>query len=323
MVNNLESILFQETFEERKKRLLKSLLSQNKNHKYKRLSVSPIRYAGGKSLAVGHIIENLPNIKRLISPFFGGGSVEIAIAQKLGIKVIASDIDKPLTTYWKWQLNSPEDLYKSLKKLKPDKKTYYEVMNICRKWRKGEKKLTGLQIATYFFFNHALSYGPSFIGWPSKVYLNEKRYSKLLQRLRNFKANIKMYNWSFEKLFKKYPNDFFYCDPPYFLKEDCSTSKMFNGVYPERNKPFYHNNFNHELLRDCLKNHKGGFILSYNNCSTARNYYKDYKLLYPSWQYTMGQGETRISEVLGNRNLSKENAHIKKSHEILALKILS
>ena len=39
---------------------------------------------GGKSLAVGHIIKSLPPIKRLISPFFGGGSVEIAIAQKLG-----------------------------------------------------------------------------------------------------------------------------------------------------------------------------------------------------------------------------------------------
>ena len=115
-------------------------------------------------------------------------------------------------------MSSPEALYKSLKKLKPNKKTYYEVMDICRKWRKGEKKLTELQLATYFFFNHALSYGPSFIGWPSKIYLNEQRYSKLLHRLRNFKADIKVYNLSFEKLFKKYPNDFFYCDPTLFLK---------------------------------------------------------------------------------------------------------
>ena len=308
-------------FKERKTILLKKLSSQNKKYRYKRLPLSPIRYAGGKSLAVGYIVENLPNIKRIISPFFGGGSVEIAIAQNLGIKVIGSDIDKPLTTYWKFQLSSPETLYKSLRKLKPNKKTYYEVMDICRKWRKDEKKLTELQLATYFFFNHALSYGPSFIGWPSKIYLNEERYSKLLHKLRNFKANIKIYNWSFEKLFKKYPNDFFYCDPPYFLKENCPTSKMFNGVYPERNKPFYHNNFNHKLLRDCLKNHKGGFILSYNNCSKAINYYKKYKLVYPNWQYTMGQGETRISEVLGNRNIYRTNAHIKKSHEILAIKI--
>ena len=44
---------------------------------YKRVALSPIRYAGGKSLAVGHVIELLPkNIKRVISPFFGGGSLK-------------------------------------------------------------------------------------------------------------------------------------------------------------------------------------------------------------------------------------------------------
>ena len=307
------------SFNEKKRAILHGL--ESKKTKYKRLSLSPIRYAGGKSLAVGHIIENLPDVKRVISPFFGGGSVEIAIAQKLDISVVGSDIDHPLTTYWKYQLNSPEALYRSLKKLKPNREEYYKIMNICREWRDKKRKLTDLQLATYFFFNHALSYGPSFIGWPSKVYLNEERYSKLLHKVRYFKAKIKIYNWSFEKLFKKYPNDFFYCDPPYFLKEDCPTSKMFNGVYPERNKPFYHNNFDHDLLRDCLMNHRGGFILSYNNCSKAREYYENFKLVYPNWQYTMGQGETRISKVLGNRSLNKTNAHVKNSHEILAIKI--
>ncbi len=318
---NKTQLLFTESFDNKKSSLLRALLSKSAGYKYKRLCLSPIRYAGGKSLAVGHIVENLPKIKRLISPFFGGGSIEIAIAQKLGVKVIGSDIDKPLMKYWHFQLNQPEKLYNALKKLTPDRSTYYKIMKICRNWRSGDKQLTGIQIATYFFFNHALSYGPSFIGWPAKIYLNKDRYKKLLNRVRTFKANIKSYNLSFEKLFKRYPNDFFYCDPPYFLKEDCPTSKMFNGVYPERNKPFYHNNFNHDLLRDCLKNHKGGFILSYNNCDKAKEYYKKYKIVYPDWQYTMGQGETRISQMLGNRNVFKNNAHIKKSHEILAVKI--
>ena len=41
------------------------LLRELKGNKlaYKRLSLSPIRYAGGKSLAVGHIIKSLPPIK--------------------------------------------------------------------------------------------------------------------------------------------------------------------------------------------------------------------------------------------------------------------
>ena len=304
-------------FHSKKDALLQNLYSPKT--KYKRLSLSPIRYAGGKTLAVGHIIEHLPPVKRVISPFFGGGSIEIAMAQKLGIKIIGADINEPLTTYWYYQLNHSQKLYSELLKLQPTKEEYERIRFILKKWRAGERKLSPLQIATYFFYNHNLSYGPSFIGWASKIYLNQDKYNKTIEKVRDFKADIQVQNNSFEVLFKKYPNDFFYCDPPYFLKEQDATSKMFNGIYPERNNPVHHTSFNHELLRDCLKNHKGGFILSYNDCSKSREYYKDYQLVYPSWQYTMGQGETRISNTLNNRDTTKQDAHIKLSHEILAI----
>ena len=88
---------------------------------------------------------------------------------------------------------------------------------------------------------------------------------------------------------------------------------MFKGVYPMRNIPVHHKDFPHEKLRDMLKKHKGGFILSYNDCPTIRRYYKGFKKLYPTWQYTMGQGETRI----GKNRIEKGDDHIKKSHEIL------
>ena len=72
-----------------------------------------------------------------------------------------------------------------------------------------------------------------------------------------------------------------------------------------------------------LKKHKGGFILSYNDCPTIRKYYKGFKKLYPTWQYTMGQGETRIGKNrIENLNWGIDTLiyvfkHIKNSHEIL------
>ena len=33
-------------------------------------------------------------------------------------------------------------------------------------------------------------------------------------------------------------------------------------------------------LRDMLKKHKGGFILSYNDCPTIRKYYKGFVLIF-------------------------------------------
>ncbi|MCR8966447.1 hypothetical protein [Mycoplasma zalophidermidis] len=83
-----------------------------------------------------------------------------------------------------------------------------------------------------------------------------------------------------------------------------------------RNIPVHHNGFNHKLLADLLKNHKGGFILSYNDCKTIRELYKDCKIVEVSWQYTMGQGETRI----GKNRQEINNSHIKQSSEILIIK---
>ena len=311
----MAGLINKETFLRNQQELLVSLKGTRST--YKRLALSPIRYPGGKSLAVGYIVEVLPPIKRLISPFFGGGSIEIALSQKLDIEVIACDINEPLTNYWHFQTKHPKKLYNELTKLKPTKEEYTRIKQICKDHRSEKIELPKLLQATYFFYNHNLSYGPSYIGWASSVYLDEVKYKKMIERVRDFNGNITVTKDSFENLFTKYPKDFFYCDPPYFLKTDDESSQMFAGIYPERNNPVHHNSFDHDLLRDLLKKHNGGFILSYNNCKKSNEYYKDYQIKYPSWQYTMGQGETRISKILGNRKLDQENSHIKKSHEIL------
>lgn len=66
---------------------------KGKSLTYKRYTKSPLRYGGGKSLAVGMIIENFPNnVKRVVSPFIGGGSLEVACALELNLEVLAFDI---------------------------------------------------------------------------------------------------------------------------------------------------------------------------------------------------------------------------------------
>jgi len=103
-----------------------------------------------------------------------------------------------------------------------------------------------------------------------------------------------------------------YLDPPYYMKKD-SDNKMFKPIYPNSNWAIHHEHFNHEQLRDLLHNHKGKFILSYNNCETIREYYKDFTQVFPKWAYSYGQGETRIGK-------NKDNNDPKESHEILIIK---
>jgi len=297
----------------RKEEFLYKLSGENK--KYKRYLGSPLRYAGGKSWAVGFVIEQLPNnIKRLISPFFGGGSIEIAVAKELGIEVIGFDVFDILVNYWKIQIERPRDLYQELLKLKPTKEVYNLVKQELKKHWEGKIRLPALKLASYYYFNHNLSYGPGFLGWMSSVYANKKTYYRLLERVRDFDVkNITIDCQSFEEVIPKFKNDFLYCDPPYYLGED---SSLFRGLYPQRNFPIHHNNFNHEYLRELLLEHKGGFILSYNDSPTIRKWYKDFKIIELPIHYTMGQGETRIG-----MNRKKENRnHIKKTKELLIIK---
>jgi DNA adenine methylase len=315
-----------ETLKDKKEAFLKTIISKtypSSMNKYKRVPCSPIRYAGGKSLAVGHIIELLPtNINKVVSPFFGGGSVEIAMSKYLDLEVRGYEIFDILCNYWKFQIENPKLLYEKLKEIPPTKEKFEEIRKILTKvWKtnqgqitdpKEKVKLDPLTLAVYYVYNFNLSYGPGFMGWSSKIYLNDKKYKAIIERIRDFNPkNLKVECADFQDIIKNNPNEFMYLDPPYYIGKD---SKMFKGVYPMRNIPVHHNGFPHEVLRDLLKKHKGGFILSYNDCPTIREYYKDFQQFFPSWQYTMGQGETRIGK---NRIENGKEDNIKDSHEII------
>lgn len=320
-------------FAARKAAFLRDL--RGKSQKYKRYCKSPLRYGGGKSLAVGLIIEHFPSdITRLISPFLGGGSVEIA-AVELGLSVKAFDIFDILVNFWQVLLENPVRLYELLRTLEPTQEAYCVIKSELKAHYKNEARLDKFTLARDYYFNFNLSYGPGFLGWMSKIYANKARYLKMLEKVRDFAREVGLDSRiqsedssqiqrensrfsvecaSFESAFRAYPHDFFYCDPPYFLDGD---SKMFRGIYPMRNFPIHHNGFKHERLRELLRAHKGRFILSYNDCAWVREAYKDFKILTPKWQYTMGQGETRIGK---NRLERGDSDNIKQSHELLIIK---
>jgi len=302
---------------ERKTSFLNGLLSPSGKTKYKRYMGAPIRYPGGKSLAVGLVVELIPNsVKKVVSPFLGAGSVEIAIAKELGLPVIGYDIFDILINYWDVQLNNPKALYERLLDFKPTREGFKKAKDRLKRHWKKEEKLGKFDLAAYYYFNHNTSYGPHFLGWPSSVYLQEGRYKTMLEKVRNFSADaLQVECASFEDIMPKHKDDFLYCDPPYYLGGD---SKTFVGLYPNRNFPIHHDGFKHEKLRDFLLEHKGGFILSYNDCPIIREWYKGFDMIAPSWQYTFSQGDTRIGE---NRLRDNNGSHVKKSHELIIWKL--
>ena len=322
---------------ERDEIYLNKYLSSIKNNKnqYKRICLSPLRYAGGKSKAVGLILENLPklNNKKIVSPFFGGGSFELCLSQNLGIEVIGYDIFNLLVNFWNVLINNNNDFVCELKKMNVNTEAFnynrHVLLNYWDKIKptdlnyKTQKKVElnekdkiildndNIKQAAYYYYNMSLSYGPMFLGWPSSNEINKNKFDRRIKKIQNVKIkNLRVLCGSFEDVIPNHNDDFLFLDPPYYLEGD---SKMFKGMYPNCNFAIHHNNFNHLKLCQLLKNHKGGFILTYNNCSTIRELYKDYILEYPTWQYTYGQGETRIGK---NRINSTKIDNIKDSHEL-------
>ena len=296
---------------------------------------TPIRYAGGKSRAYDFISSYIPfwpRPKRIISPFFGGGSLEVRWASELGIEVQGYDVFNVLVNYWKHQINNPKGLYNILKGLEPTKEQYDEIKDILLHWDKVQelfknwktdhydrtsKPLDDELGAAYYWFNHNLSYGPMFLGWFSSIYLKkDSLYENSINRVRDFSvSNLSVDCGSFEDTITAHDNDFLYLDPPYFMesKEGDDDNKMFKAIYPNSNFPVHHTHFDHEKLRDLLHSHNGPFILSYNDCEWVRENYKAFKFKFPKWAYSYGQGETRIGK-------NKDNNDPKESHEILIIK---
>ena len=298
----------------RKEDFLKSLQGKGR-YKYRRYAGGPLRYAGGKTLAVGHVVEHLPaSVATVVSPFLGGGSVEIACANELGLLVQGYDIFDVLTNYWQIQLGQPFELAARIAEWSPDQQTYRAVKaRLKQHWTGAEPLDDALELAAHYWFNHNLSYGPGFLGWMSRIYEEPGRFQSLLCKVRDFDCpTLLVEQGDFRETIPRHRNDFLYCDPPYCLDGD---SRMFRGIYPQRNFPVHHKGFDHAALRDLLRQHQGGFILSYNDCQTVREWYSDFQIVEVEWQYTLGQGETRI----GKNRIEKGSNHIKASHELLIL----
>lgn len=264
---------------------------------FKRLSrISPLRYPGGKTKAIGLITQYLPDIfpRKIISPFIGGASLEIAWANNLDVdQVICGDVFHPLVNFWNMILTDPGGLADELSKFKLGDTNYRSYKQILKDWYEDPVKnpLSDMQAAAHFYYNMQLSYGPMFLGWTSPGKPTTKNdYDRILKRVRDFSCpKLKVELISFEKLLDKYPDHFVYADPPYLLGYD---SEVFKAIYPNQGGE-HHKGFDHELFRDMMNKRKSGFIISYNNCGTIREWFKDHEQFYPEWQYSFQQGETR------------------------------
>lgn len=294
------------------------------NGEFKRLSkISPLRYPGGKTKAIGLISQYLPDQipKKILSPFMGGASLEIAWANNLDEieEIVACDIFHPLTNFWQHILNCPDLLANQLAQFKLGDDNYRKYKEILKAWYYDPQnnKLSPLEAAAHFYYNMQLSYGPMFLGWtsPGKP-TRQKDYDNILERVHTFKCpKLKVETLNFEQSLNKYPEHFVYADPPYLLGYD---SKVFKAIYPNQGGE-HHKTFAHETFRQMMCQRNTQFIISYNDCGTIRDWYKNYTQIYPKWQYSFQQGETRKKDLTTGQSIKGAKDSRKTGDEILII----
>lgn len=135
------------------------------------------------------------------------------------------------------------------------------------------------------------SSGKSYASQPFDI----RKLFGLISQLQDRMANVVVENQDFETLIKHYdrPDAFFYLDPPYFSTED-----------------MYEVGFgwdDHVRLRDTLKNIKGKFLLSYNDCDEIRELYNGFSMFDFSRTHSMAQryeaGKEFKELLIGNYDL--------------------
>lgn len=252
---------------------------------------SPLRYPGGKTRGVEFITQFFPkNLDKLLSPFFGGGSIELSVAAK-GTVVYGYDIFSPLVEFWQCLLTKPNELADEVEKYYPlPKEKFYELQSTQTKFTSKLERA-----AVYYVLNRSSFSGATLSGGMSPEHPRFTLTS--IERLRNyFNPNIHISKADFKTSLKNHPFTFAYLDPPYLIK---------SSLYGKKGNA--HRDFEHEELANILRKREH-WILSYNDCAEIRNLYEGFHILTPNWKYGMSNDKSSKEVLIFSKDF-KLNGH--------------
>ena len=193
-------------------------------------------FSGGKRKIRMKIRDMIPkNVFRVVSPFLGGGSVEVATAA-LGKRVIAADIFDDLLNFWWVVKRDARKMANRCADFHPIyKDRYYELLE------NYENLDSEFEKAVYFLLINWFGYGGlTFTRSGYGVAITEKGRKKARKRfissnrkLRVFRSdNLEVIKSDYRETIASYPNDFLYLDPPYpYRKNAHSTEPAKVGLY--------------------------------------------------------------------------------------------
>lgn len=243
-------------------------------------AITLLRYPGGKTRAVKKLLPLIPKGADVCSPFCGGASVEIALANR-GQRVFCYDSYKPLVDFW----NSVQKENKKLVSDVLEKSNNINVSKELFKCLQSKCKLKGFNSAAEFFIVNRCSFsGATNSGGMSK---GHPRFNKRsVDKLSKFNSDlISFENMCFTESIAANADKFLFLDPPYDI--DCF-------LYGDNGSA--HKGFDHKHLAELLLS-RGNWLLTYNDNKYIRELYSGCDIQSIEWAYGMNSTK-KSSEII-------------------------
>lgn len=243
-----------------------------------------LSWIGGKKLLREKICNNFPKKYNKYVEVFGGAGWVLFNEERPAKTEIYNDYNSELVNLFRCVKYHASEVKKELQFLLNSREIFKDFLENYNK-----KGFTDIQRAARFFMIIKTSYAAKLQCFGC-VKRNIENMTSMLEEIQKRLNTVVIENEDFEKIIKQHDSvdTFFFLDPPYV-----DTEKYYKNV--EFSKE------DHQRLFESLKNVKGKFLVSYNDCEYIRQLYKDYN----------------IEEVSRFSNLTTKSAERKKYNEIL------
>lgn len=256
--------------------------------------ISPIWYIGSKAKLVPYLkpyLSELLKTKELVSPFIGGGSVELYLSAQ-DIRVYASDNFYFLVNFWKQLKSDPNKLIDTVWSWWEEANNHTDLFTMIHELKDP------IDQAAVFWIVNKQSYRGSTLAManPSKVSTVQVSF-EAFEKYKNFSSNnLSIDLLDYKDALEQHQNKCAYLDPPYVNR-----AKLYgDGSAPE---------FDHKALRNILSGRTSPWILSYNDDEYIKSIYKDFYINRVSWLcHVTRKGAQDMSELLiSNFEPEKQN----------------
>lgn len=256
-----------------------------------KLAKSPLRYPGGKSRALKHILPLIPvNISEFREPFVGGGSVFLAIRSIFQNRIHTywiNELNYELYCFWKQVRDNVPDLVSTLTDTHANaadgRALFKELTKTKELLSQNRTLLSEFERAVRFFVLNRITFSGVVDSGGYSPAAYEKRWTASsitrIEQVAPYLADVKITCGDYaELLFQKGEDVFIFLDPPYWK---ATASKLY-GV-----KGTLHTSFDHEQFAENMKRCPHKWLITYDDSPIIRELFNFAEIRQWSLQYGM------------------------------------